>query len=91
MRSSWLKRGIQGHHQGGHRGGPGGEQDADNPGGRDPHEQGNPSVVSYRISVRADDLSKAFDPVVRSLRVKVREFIHYKNSPSTFAQTFGDK
>ena len=43
--------------------------------------KGNPSVVSYRISVKAEDLSKALDPSVWPLRVKVREFIHYKKRP----------
>ena len=40
--------------------------------------KGNPTVVSYRISVKAEDLSKALDPTVWPLRVKVREFIYYK-------------
>ena len=40
--------------------------------------KGNPGVVSYKISVQAGDLSKALDPSVWPLRVKVREFIHYK-------------
>ena len=37
--------------------------------------KGNPSVVSYRISVKAEDLSKALDPCVWPLRVKVSLFI----------------
>ena len=40
--------------------------------------KGNPSVVSYRISVKAEDLQKALDPTVWPLRVRVREYIHYK-------------
>ena len=44
--------------------------------------KGNPPVVSYRISVKADDLTKALDPMVWPLRVKVREFIHYKKRPN---------
>ena len=52
-------QGPKRHHQGGHRGGIGGERDTDIPRGHDPHEQGEPSVVSYRISVKAKNLSKA--------------------------------
>ena len=40
--------------------------------------KGNPAVVSYRISVKAEDLQSALDPSVWPLRVKVREFIHYR-------------
>ena len=35
------------------------------------------NLVSYKISVKAEDLQKALDPSVWPLRVKVREFIHY--------------
>lgn len=31
--------------------------------------------------MKAEDLSKALDPCVWPLRVKVREFIHYKKRP----------
>ena len=41
--------------------------------------KGSPSVISYRISVKAEDLQKALDPTVWPLRVKVREFIHYRS------------
>ena len=34
-------------------------------------------LKSYKISVKAEDLSRALDPSVWPLRVKVREFIHY--------------
>ena len=34
-------------------------------------------LTSYRISVQASDLSKALDPAIWPLRVKVREYIHY--------------
>ena len=34
-------------------------------------------LVSYKISVQAADLSRALDPSIWPLRVKVREFIHY--------------
>jgi len=40
--------------------------------------KGNPTVVSFKISVKAEDLNKALDPSVWPLRVKVREFIHYR-------------
>ena len=40
--------------------------------------KGSPAVVSYKISVKAEDLVKVLDPTVWPLRVKVREFIHYK-------------
>ena len=33
--------------------------------------------MSYKISVRAEDLQRALDPSVWPLRAKVREFIHY--------------
>ena len=35
------------------------------------------NLVSYKISVKAEDLQRALDPSVWPLRVKVREFIHY--------------
>ena len=38
----------------------------------------NTHVSSYRISVPAEDLSKAMDPTLWPLRVKVREYIYYK-------------
>ena len=44
-----------------------------------------PSVVSYKISVKADDLEKALNPDVWPLRVKVREFIQYKGRTVRFA------
>ena len=34
-------------------------------------------LLSFKISVRAEDLSKALDPSIWSLRVKVREYIYY--------------
>ena len=40
--------------------------------------KGTPAVVSYKISVKAGDLDKALCTDVWPLRVKVREFIHYK-------------
>ena len=43
----------------------------------------HPSVVSYRISVKAEDLPKALDLCVWPLRVKVREFIHFKKLKSS--------
>ena len=39
--------------------------------------KGNSSVVSYRISVKANDLSKVLDPCVWPLHAKFRESIHY--------------
>ena len=39
-------------------------------------------LKSYKISVKAEDLSKALDPSVWPLRVKVREFIHYSRRPA---------
>ena len=41
--------------------------------------KGTPVVVSYKISVKAEDLEKALNPTVWPLRVKVREFIHYRS------------
>ena len=41
--------------------------------------KGTPAVVSYKISVKAEDLEKALNPTVWPLRVKVREFIHYRS------------
>ena len=35
------------------------------------------NLVSYKISVKAEDLQMALDPSVWPLRVKVRDFIHY--------------
>ena len=35
------------------------------------------NLVSYKISVKAEDLQKALDPAVWPLRVRVREFIYY--------------
>ena len=35
------------------------------------------NLISYKISVKAEDLQRALDPSVWPLRVKVREFIHY--------------
>lgn len=35
------------------------------------------NLVSYKISVKAEDLQRALDPAVWPLRVKVREFIYY--------------
>ena len=40
--------------------------------------KGTPAVVSYKISVKAVDLEKALNPTW-PLRVKVREFIHYRS------------
>ena len=53
--------------------------------------KGNPSLVSYRISVKAEDLSKALDPGVWPLRVKVREFIHYKKRLPLFKDSLTGK
>ena len=41
-----------------------------------PNETTN--VISFKISVPAEDLEKALDPTVWPLRVRVREFIHYR-------------
>ena len=38
-------------------------------------------LVSYKISVKAEDLQVALNPSVWPLRVKVREFIHYSKRP----------
>ena len=35
------------------------------------------ALLSFKISVRADDLRKALDPTIWPLRVKVREYIYY--------------
>ena len=35
-------------------------------------------MVNYKISIKAEDLEKALNPYVWPLRVKGREFIHYK-------------
>ncbi len=43
--------------------------------------KGNPSVMSYKISIKAEDLNKALDPTVWPMRVKVREFIYYRKKP----------
>ena len=40
--------------------------------------KGTPAVVSFKISVKAEDLDKTLNPNVWPMRVKVREFIHYK-------------
>ena len=39
------------------------------------------ALCSYKISVRSADLSKALEPSIWPLRVKVREFIHYSKKP----------
>ena len=39
----------------------------------------SPAVLSFKISVKAEDLEKALDPSVWPMRVKVREFIHYRS------------
>ena len=49
--------------------------------------KGNPSVVSYKVSVKAEDLQKALDPAVWPLRVKVREFIHYRRRQPAAGQS----
>ena len=41
-----------------------------------PNETSN--VISFKISVPAEDLEKALDPTVWFLRVRVREFINYR-------------
>ena len=41
-----------------------------------PNEASN--VISFKISVPAEDLEKALDPTVWPLRICVREFIHYR-------------
>ena len=41
--------------------------------------KGTPAVVSYKISVKAEDLEKALKPTVWPLRVKMREFILYNS------------
>jgi len=41
--------------------------------------KGTPAVVSYKISVKAEDLEKALKPTVWPLRVKMREFILYSS------------
>ena len=41
--------------------------------------KGTPAVENYKISVKAEDLEKALNPTVWPLRVKVREFIHYRS------------
>ena len=41
-----------------------------------PNETSN--VISFKISVPAEDLEKALDHTVWPLRVCVREFIHYR-------------
>lgn len=40
--------------------------------------KGENSVVSFKISVKAEDFDKALDPCVWPLGYKVRRFIHYK-------------
>ena len=41
------------------------------------------ALLSYKISVRAEDLSKALDPSIWPLRVKVKEYIYYpKKKPN---------
>ena len=35
------------------------------------------ALLSFKISVRAEDLSKALDPSIWPLRVKVKEYIYY--------------
>ena len=47
------------------------EKDITNKSREDAHLQ------CYKISIKAEDLSKALDPAVWPMRVKVREFIHY--------------
>ena len=39
------------------------------------------ALCSYKISVPSADLTKALDPSIWPMRVKVREFIHYSNKP----------
>lgn len=38
------------------------------------------NLKSFKISVRAEDLQKALDPAIWPMRVKVREFIHYRRN-----------
>ena len=35
------------------------------------------ALLSFKVSVRADDLQKALDPTVWPMRVKVREYVYY--------------
>ena len=35
-------------------------------------------LLAFKVSVPAEDLEKALDPTVWPLRVRVREFIHYR-------------
>ena len=39
------------------------------------------NLKSFKISVKAEDLQKALDPAIWPMRVKVREFIHYRRNP----------
>ena len=41
--------------------------------------KGTPAVVSYKISVKAEDQEKAQKPTVWPLRVKMHEFILYRS------------
>ena len=50
-----------------------------------PNETSN--VISFKISVPAEDLEKALDPTVWPLRVRVREFIHYRKRYSDRNET----
>ena len=38
-------------------------------------------LVSYKINIHSDDLEKALNPEIWPIRVKVREYIHYKRKP----------
>ena len=46
-------------------------------------------LMSYKINVPGDQLTKALNPDIWPLRVKVREFIHYKKKPQSRSQQGG--
>ena len=46
---------------------------------------------SYKVSVPADDLTKALNPEIWPLRVKVREFIHYRRNHAKNGQQGGQQ
>ena len=50
-----------------------------------PNEASN--VISFKISVPAEDLEKALDPTLWPLQVCVREFIHYRKQYSDRNET----
>ena len=44
------------------------------------------ALLSFKVSVRAEDLQKALDPTVWPMRVKVREYVYYPKKKADDSQ-----